>query len=161
MPSASPRASRPFRHLRQLGLLVEAALLHRRAASSAVPADLLDAVIELVGVAFGIGRIGVPVRARHVAADAAGIDASHEIVDAVADLAQGADLPGDLVGRDLGRNLRSARWSMTALWEQHEGVMVGAVAHEIADGSPTSCIFRHPRRREKSSVSEAKPSRSR
>ena len=104
-----------------------------------VPADLLDAVIDLVGVALGIGRIGVPVRARHVAADAARIDADRlEPVDAVADLAQGADLPGDLVGGDLGigdmaAGAAAAHAVERRLGEDHVRMVIGAVRHEIAD----------------------------
>src|SRR6202012_3907664 len=112
---------------------VEATLPHCRRLRLQVPADLLDAVIDLVGVAFRIRWIGMPVRARYVAADAAWIDADRfEVFDAVADLAQRADLPGDLVGRHLGIGHMTAGAPAThaierRFGEEHERMMVAAM----------------------------------
>jgi hypothetical protein len=69
----------------------------------AVPADLLDAIVELVDVAVGIGRIEMPVRPRQVAPRAQHAPlAPHEPLVAFGDFAQAADLPGDLIDRELG-----------------------------------------------------------
>ena len=57
-----------FGDLRQLGRLVETAIVHCPRFAVAGPTDLLDAVVELVGVAVGIVQVGVPVGAGHVAA---------------------------------------------------------------------------------------------
>ena len=49
-----------------------------------VPADLLDPVINLVGMAFGIRGVAVPIRAGNIAAHAPGVDPKRaEPLDAV------------------------------------------------------------------------------
>ena len=95
----------------------------------------------------------MPVRARHVAADAARIDADRlEPVDAVADLAQGPDLPGDLVGGDLGvgdvaAGAAAAHAVHRRLGEDHVRMVVGAVGHEPADRGGHA--VEHVRRRDR------------
>src|SRR4029077_5238719 len=98
-----------------------------------VPAYLLDAVIELIGMAVWVVDIDVPVAARHVAPDALNADLLLlEIGMGVGDLFEAAALPSDLVDRDLGRKFAVSAMVHHLFWEQHKGVMVGAVAHKIA-----------------------------
>ncbi len=59
-------------------------------------------------------------------------------------LAQAAALPSDLVDRDLGREFAVGAVVHNPLWEQHKGVMVGAVAHKIATRVADVLIFREP-----------------
>src|SRR6266849_4242250 len=68
----------------------------------AVPADLLDAVVQLVGVAIRIVEVGGPVRARAIAARALELDPTFEqVVDRIDRLTQALGLPGDLVDGDV------------------------------------------------------------
>ena len=69
----------------------------------------------------------------------------HEVIVRLGDLAQAAALPGDLVDRDLGREFAVGAMVHHPLREQHEGVMVGAVAHEIAARVADIGVFREPR----------------
>ena len=62
--------------LRQFRRFAEASRVHRARLAAAIPANLLDAVVQLVRVAFRVGDVGMPVRARHVAADAEQLDVS-------------------------------------------------------------------------------------
>ena len=83
-------------------------------------------------MAVRVVDIGVPVAARHVAADP--LDAHlmvGEIGVSVGDLLEAAALPGDLVDRDLGRELAVGAVVHQFFREQHHRVVVGAVAHEI------------------------------
>src|SRR3989442_987718 len=57
-------------NLRQRRLLAEAAVVHLGGLAQLVPADLLDAVVELDGVAVGIVHVHMPVAAGHVASHA-------------------------------------------------------------------------------------------
>ena len=136
-----------FGHLRQWRLLVEAAVIHVARLAQPVPADLLDAVVELVGVAVGVVDIDVPVAARHVAPDPLDADLLLlEIGVGVDDLLEAAALPGDLVDRDLGREFAVGAVVHDPLREQHKGVVVGPVAHEIAARVAEIGILREPRR---------------
>ena len=134
-------------HLRQLGLFLEAAVIHVARLRPLVPADLLDAVIELVGVAVRVVDIDVPVAARHVAPDALDADLLLlEIAVRVGDLLEAAALPGDLVDRDLGREFAVGALVHHRLREQHHRVVVGAVAHEIAVAVAEPLVLGEPRR---------------
>ena len=129
------------------GFSLEAAVIHVARLRAPVPADLLDAVIELVGVAVGVVDIDVPVAARHVAADPLDADLLLlEIAVRVGDLLEAAALPGDLVDRDLGREFAVGAMVHDLLREQHHRVVVGAVAHEIAVRVAEIGILREPRR---------------
>src|SRR5947208_6040409 len=100
----------------------------------AVPADLLDAVIEFVDVALGIGRIEVPVGSRQVAPRAADrLAAPGEPVECVRDLAERSHLPRDLVDRALRLLRPFVQRRVRAAREAHERVVIGAVAREVAD----------------------------
>src|SRR3989304_4502485 len=78
-----------------------------RAAHPPPPAHLLDAVVELVRVAVGVIDVGVPVGARHVAAGALQAHALlRQPLRGRPHLGQAADLPGDLVNRDLAVRAR-------------------------------------------------------
>ena len=136
-----------LRHLRQFRLLAEPAIIHVARLRLLVPADLLDAVIEFVGVTVRVVDIGVPVAAGHVAPDALDADLLLlEIAVGLDDLLEAAALPGDLVDRDLGRELAVGAPVHDRLREQHHRVMVGAVAHEIAVPVAKPGVLRKPRR---------------
>ncbi len=136
-----------LRHLRQGRLFVEPAVIHLARFAELVPADLFDAVIEFVGMAVGVVDIDVPVAARHVAPDALDADLMvDEVVVRLGDLPQAAALPGDLVDRDLGREFAVGAVVHDPFRKQHKGVMVGAVAHEIAARIADIGILREPRR---------------
>ena len=125
---------RLVRQLRRLGV---AHAVHVARLGVAVPADLLDAVVELVDVAFRIRRIEMPVRAGQVAAGAADrLAALGEPAEGVGDLAQRADLPGDLVDRALRLLRPFVQRRKGAAREEDERMMVGAVAREVADRRP-------------------------
>jgi hypothetical protein len=75
----------------------------------------------------------VPVAARHVASHALDGDALIlEVRMGVHDLLEAAALPGDLIDRHLRRELPIGPVVQHLLVEEHEGVMVRAVAHEVA-----------------------------
>src|SRR6266545_2756404 len=134
-----------LRHLRQGRLLLEAAVIQFARLRPLVPADLLDTVIELVGVAVGIVDIDVPVAARHVAADPLDPDLLFlEIAVRLGDLLQAAALPGDLVDRDLGGEFAVGAEIHHPLREQHKGVVVAAIAHEIAARIAKILVFGEP-----------------
>ncbi len=80
----------------------------------------------------------MPVRARRVAPGAVDLDAAlAEIGEPLGHLAQRSDLPGDLVGGDLGMfGVGAAPPIDRAPRKDHEGMVVGAVAQEIAGGRP-------------------------
>src|SRR5205085_12608661 len=120
--------------VRQLGRLGVAHAVHLARLGIAVPADLFDAVIELVGMAFRIRRIEVPVRAGQVAPGAADrLAAGAEPVEGVRYLLQRADLPGDLVDRAL-RPLRPwVQRLVSALREEDERMVVRSVTRKVAD----------------------------
>src|SRR5262249_50412875 len=63
-----------FGHLWERRLFMEAAVVHVAWLARLVPPDLLDTVIELVGVTVRVVHIDVPVAPRHVAADALDAD---------------------------------------------------------------------------------------
>ena len=134
----------PFRNLRQLRELVEAAVMHRQGLAAADPADLLHAVIKLVPAAFGVVHIGMPVRARHVAARAVELHAAAlQPARGVDGLLEAADLPGDLVDGMLRRQMRHDL--EVAPREQHERMVVAVEAGEIADGLELALeLGRHP-----------------
>ncbi len=97
-------------------------------------------------MAVRVVDIGVPVAARHVAADA--LDAHLlllEIAVRVDDFFEAAALPGDLVDRHLGSEFAVAALVHHRLREQHHRVMIGAVAHEIAMRIAEPGILRKPR----------------
>jgi hypothetical protein len=120
-------------HLGQRRLLAEAAVVHLGGLAELVPADLLDAVVELDRVAVGVVHVDVPVAPRHVAPHALDGDALIlEIRVGVHDLLEAAALPGDLVDRHLGREFPIGPVVQHLLVEEHEGVVVGSVAHEVA-----------------------------
>ena len=134
-----------FRHLREARLLSEAAVVHVAGLAAAVPALLLDAVVELVHVAVGVVAVDMPVAAGHVTADAHDGDlALVEVVVGANDLGECAGLPRNLVDVDAvgaGHALRRVALCGGAARghgihhlrvEQHEGVVVCAVAHEVA-----------------------------
>ena len=134
-------------HLRQWRLFVKAAIIHLARLAQPVPADLLDPIVKLVGMPVGVVDIDMPVAARHVAADALDPDLLFlEIAMGVGDLLEAAALPGDLVDRDLGRKFAVGAMVHHPLREQHKGVMVGAVAHEIAARVAEIGILREPGR---------------
>ncbi len=117
--------------LRQLGPLAEGAVVQSLGLGAAVPADLLHAVIELDRMPVGIADVGVPVAARHVAADPADLDLLLlEVIGGGEDLLHRADLPGDLVDRDVLAHRIVAEDGAERLVRQQEGVVVGIVAHE-------------------------------
>ena len=117
--------------LRQLRRLAEGAVVHRLRLGAAVPADLLHAVIEFDRVPVGIADVGVPVAARHIAPDATDLDvALTEVVGSGKHLVHRADLPGDLVDRDVPRDRVVPEYGPQRLVRQQESVMVGIVAHE-------------------------------
>ncbi len=90
--------------------------------------------------------IGVPIAAGHVAPDPLDADLLLlEIAVGLDDLLQAAALPGDLVDRDLRRELAVGAAVHDRLREQHHRVMVGAVAHEIAVAVAEPGIFWKPR----------------
>ena len=129
-----------FGDLRQSRLLVEFLFVQRAGLGSPVPADLLDPVIELVDVLVGIEGINVPVRPRRVAAGPPDPDvALAQPVLGLGDLAQAADLPGDLVDRHVLARRSPADMVEDGLGEQHEGMVVAAVAHE-----PAGCRIEFP-----------------
>ena len=136
-----------FGHLRQGRLLVEAAVIHVARLAQPVPADLLDAVVELVGVTVGVVDIDVPVAARHVAPDALDADLLLlEIGVRVDNLLKAAALPGDLVDRDLGRKFAVGAVVHDPFREQDKGVVIRPIAHEIAARVAEIGILRKPRR---------------
>src|SRR5712692_8614115 len=101
----------------------------------AVPADLLDAVVQLVGVTIRIVEVGCPVRAGAIAASALQLDPTFEqVVDRVDRLAQALGLPGDLVDGDVRAGILTFAgcWSRLSrlLLEQGERVVIGAETHE-------------------------------
>jgi len=121
----------PVRELRRLGV---AHAVHLARLRIPVPADLLDSVIELVGVAVGIRRIEMPVRSRQIAARAADLLAPPgEPVERVRHFLQRPDLPGDLI--DGARRLQRMRVEdgVGVLGEENERMVIGAVAREVAD----------------------------
>ena len=95
----------------------------------------------------GVVDIDVPVAARHVAPDALDADLLLlEIGVGVDDLLQAAALPGDLVDRDLGREFAVGAMVHDPLREQHKGVVVGPIAHEITARIAEIGVLRKPRR---------------
>src|SRR5262249_26260954 len=124
---------RDLGHLWQWGALPEASVVHHLRLARLIPSDLLDAVVELGRVAVGIVDVDVPVAARHVAPDALDRDlVPLEVGVGIDDLAQAAALPGDLVDGDLGRELPVGAEVHHLFVEEHERVMIRAVAHEVA-----------------------------
>ena len=120
-------------HLGKRGLLAEAAIVHLGRLAELVPADLLDAVVKLDRVAVRIVDVHVPVAPRHVPSHALDGDALVlEIGVGVHDLPEAAALPGDLVDGHLGRELPVGAVIQHFLVEQDEGMVVRAVAHEVA-----------------------------
>src|SRR5262249_46751390 len=106
--------------------LAKASVVHRSRLAVAVPADLLDAVVQLVGMPVGVERVDVPVRARSVATNAAHLHAViGEEVDGVTNFTQRGDLQGDLADGHIAAGLLSAR-------EQPKRVVSAAVACEQA-----------------------------
>jgi len=107
-----------------------------------VPADLLDTVIELVDVLVGIERVDVPVGSRRVAPRPADriVEAAQPFVRR-GDLAQTADLPGNLVDGDIWVRRRPAHVIKHRLGKNHEGMMVAAMAHEVADCAVESLAY--------------------
>src|SRR5262249_40777861 len=96
-----------------------------------------DAVIQLVRVAVGIGRIEMPVRPGQIAASAADRAAAlGEPVERVRHFLKRADLPGDLVDRAaLGARVR-VDGLQDLPREEDKRMMVGAVTREIPDRRP-------------------------
>src|ERR1700736_782909 len=135
-----------FRHLRQWGLLVEAAVIHVARLAQPVPADLLDAVVEFVGVTVRVVDIDMPIAARHVAPDPLNADLLLlEIGVRIDNLFEATALPGDLIDRDLGREFAVGTMVHDPFREQHEGVVVGPVAHEITARVAEIGILGEPR----------------
>src|SRR6185437_5279564 len=120
-----------LRDLRQRRLFVETPVVHGARLGAAVPADLLHAVIELDRVAVRIAEIAMPVAARHVAAGAAHLDvAGAEIIVGLDHFLERADLPGDLVQRDVAVGAAVAEERAHRLVGEQESVMIGAVGEE-------------------------------
>jgi hypothetical protein len=69
-----------------------------------------------------------------------------EIGVGVGDLLETAALPGDLVDRDLGREFTVGAMVHDPFREQHKGVVVGSIAHEITARVAKIGVFRKPRR---------------
>ncbi len=87
----------------------------------------------------------MPVAARHVAADALDADLLLlEIGVSVDNLFEAAALPGDLVDRDFRREFAVGAVVHDPLGEQHKGVMVGPIAHEIAARVAQIGVLREP-----------------
>src|SRR5262249_58155699 len=115
--------------------------------SRLVPSDLFDAVVERGRVAVGIVHVDVAVAARHVAPDALDRDlVLLEVGVGVHDLAQASALPGDLVDGDLGRELPVGTEVHHLLVEEHERVVIRAVAHEVAARIAEVPVLREPGR---------------
>src|SRR5260370_5179198 len=89
----------------------------------------------------------MPVAARHVAADA--LDADLLLLKVgvgIDDLLEAAELPGDLIDRDLGREFAVGAMVHDPFREKYKGVVVGPIAHEIAARVAEIGVFRKPRR---------------
>ena len=109
------------------------AVVHRERLTQTVPTDLFHAVIQLVRVTVGIVEVGVPIGARHVAPAALNLHAALVLpFAALHDFFETADLPRDLIHYDLRLEapLRVEKLAHLAV-EEHEAMMVGAVAHEV------------------------------
>ena len=128
----------PLRHLGQFGLLAEAAVVQVLGLGAANPAELLNAVVELVDVVVGVPDIGMPVAAGGVATGAPDGDlVLSEVGLALHDLLERTALPSDLVHSDIAIALMPAAAAHGVqgwLGEDDEGVMVAAVVHEVALG---------------------------
>src|SRR5205809_4282468 len=123
-----------FGLVRQLRRLRVAHAVHLARLRVTVPADLLDSVVELVGVAVGIRRIEMPVRSRQIAARAADLlPPPGKPVERVRHLLQRPDLPGDLVERPRGLERMRVEDRVGVLGKKHERMVIGAVAREVAD----------------------------
>ena len=82
-------------------------------------------------MAVGIADIGVPVAARHVAADAPDLDLTlAEVIGGGEYLVESTDLPGDLVDGDVLGGGVVAEDRAQRLVRQQEGVVIGIVTHE-------------------------------
>ncbi len=95
----------------------------------------------------GIVDVDVPVAARHVTTDA--LDRNlllFEIRVGVEDLLQAPALPRDLVDGDLGAELPIGAMVHHLLVEEHERVVIRAVAHEVAERIAEVDVLREPRR---------------
>src|SRR5262245_34325824 len=113
-----------LRHLRQRRLLAEATVIDGAWPADVVPGDLLDVVIELVGMAVLVIDIAVPVAAWHVTPDALdGHITFLEVVKRVHDLFEATHLPGDLIDGHLGAKFPIWAQSHHVLIKEHKGVV--------------------------------------
>ena len=95
----------------------------------------------------GIVDVDVPVAAWHVAPDALDRDLQFlEIGVGVEDLLEASTLPGDLVDGDLGAELPVGAVVHDLLVEEHERVVIRAIAHEVAERIAEVDVLREPRR---------------
>ncbi len=123
-----------FGLVRQLRRLRVAHAVHLARLRIPVPADLLDAVVELVGVAVGVRRIEMPVRSRQIAARAPDLLAPpRKPVERVRHFLQRPHLPGDLVERPRGLERMRVQDRVGVPGEKNERMVIGAVAREVAD----------------------------
>src|SRR5581483_4639166 len=96
----------------------------------------------LVGMAVRVGRIEVPVGSGEIASGAVDrLAAPREPVERVGHFLQRPGLPGDLVHRAARRARGRTERLERALRKEHERVMVGAVAREIADRRPGPALL--------------------
>src|SRR5262245_17335513 len=87
-----------FRPLRQRRLLAKAAIVDSPRLTQVIPADLLDAIIKLIGMPIRIVDIAVPVAAWHVTTNALDGDITLlKVVKRIDHFFETTDLPGNLV----------------------------------------------------------------